>query len=726
MASARLRLAAFALALPGMVLAAEDPFVSVPSGTTQTLALKSGGAYSTRVGVETRAAGPALRGLEFKLFEVQYKESRSPELLSRFVVQREPATSTHGAALVINVPARDEELLPGNYVLTVQVLPQKGKPQSLVFTLAKPAPVLSASSTVLVERTAKWWDEPRIVTGKVRLTEDSRAANLTGLTFAADLEPKAGTPLPSGKLVVCAELARLLAGESVECEVSLSGDFPYGTHTGKIAVRSPQLAAPVAMNVTVLSRQDPRWLIVLALLGALLGYLVRTYFKRRKELAEAEITASLARQKLGISAERIEDPEVRKKLQAEIDKLESAVAGRRAAQIVTAAGNALTALQTIEKDFNDERSKFEPEVKKVDALLAKSFVLPSSVQRAFAPVAARGAELVSAFRRNSLVEANECLQRLNRENLLAVVVRSIAWRQSLVEYLAVLDQPSAPLRDAARNRLHAAVEAVRGLLPANPLPTAADISSTDSELELTHRAFHGGKKIAADWADGLSDFLSQAQELLAKVTATHPSAWQTVEAATRGLQENLRAPLDEQLDQRATAAREQLRALALEWKRSLMNFVPDAQRASLGQLVDAGNWDSAVAAAATAIKPPQPVDKIAASAAAVINESFDAGRELQAPGVFGSTELEQRPEIGRSGLRPFLLTGTESERGRLRLESYWLEIGQTGIVAALFIFGVYAMNYDTWIGTLKDMFTIFALAFATDLTADGALSALKK
>src|SRR5262245_46883560 len=120
MASARLGLAAFALALPGMVLAAEDAFVAVPSGTTQTLALQTDGSYSTRVGVVTRQAGPPLGRLGFQVFEVQYKEGRSNELLARFKVTRQLATSTQGDALLIEVPAGSEELLPGNYVLTLQ------------------------------------------------------------------------------------------------------------------------------------------------------------------------------------------------------------------------------------------------------------------------------------------------------------------------------------------------------------------------------------------------------------------------------------------------------------------------------------------------------------------------------------------------------------------------------------------------------------------------------
>ncbi|HKQ14126.1 MAG TPA: hypothetical protein VJT80_11895 [Steroidobacteraceae bacterium] len=723
MASARLGLAAFALALPGMLLAAEDPFVAVPSGTTQTLALQADGAYATRIGVVTREAGPRLPGLAFKVFEVQYKESRSNELLSRFVVTPQPATSTQADALVIDVPANSEELLPGNYVLTLQVQPAAaaGKPQSLALTLAKPAAALTAGSSVLVERIDNWWDPATIVTGKVRLTEDSRVANLTGLTFASDLERKAGTPAPGGTLVVCPGTSRLAAGESVECEVSLSGNFPYGTHTGKITVRSPQLAAPLAMNVTVLSRQDPRWLVVLALLGAVLGYFARVHFKRRKELAEAEITASLARQKLGLSRERIEDPEVRKKLDAEIATLDSTVARRKATEIVTAASSALTALQSIEKEFNDRRAVFEPEVKKVDALLAKSFVLPAPVQRAFAPVAARCEHVVAAFRHNNLVEASERLKRLNRESLLAVVTESIRWRESFVEYLAVLDRPLAPLGDEARNRLHAGAEAIRAMPVANSLPTGADIASADAELELTHRAFNGGKKIVSNCADGLDDLLDRARE-----KGLQLPVGRLIEDHTRSLQANLRAPLDEQLDERARAASEQLELLADYWERSLMGFVPAAQRAAIEQQAKAGHWDSAIDAAAAAIHPPPRAKEIPSSGATFINESLDTSRDRRATGGFDSAELDQRPAAQPSGLRPFTLTGTESERGRLRLETFWLEIGQTAIVAALFIFGVYAMNYDTWIGTLKDMFTIFALAFVTDLTADGALSALKK
>lgn len=728
MKSAHIALVALALALPGAAFGAEDAFVTVPSGTTQTLTLQQGGAYSTRVGVVARDAGPALGGLDFKAFEVQYKESRSPELLSRFEVVKEPATSTHGDALAINVPPAADELLPGNYVLTVQVLPKArgGKPQSLVFTLAKPAAVLSAGSAVLVERIGSWSDEPaRTFAGRVRLTEESRVANLTGLTFATDLERKAGTPAPDGQVVVCAQTSHLAANQSIECDASLTGEFPFGTHTGKITVRSPQLAAPVAMNITVLSRRDPRWLIGLALAGAVLGYLVRVHFKRRKELAEAEITASLARQKVGIAWDRIEDPTARARIRAEIDALDSTVERRKAAEIVTAAATALTNLQAIEKDFNDRRTAFEPHVKKVDALLAKTFILPAPIQEAFAPVAARCEDLLAAFRRNNLVEADERLKRLNRENLVALVELSIAWRASFVDLLSTLDRPSTPLGDAARAKLHAAAEAARNLLPEAP-PTVADISSADAELEAAHRTFNGGRKVVDDVADGLDNFLSRAQELLDTVVTTHPADWQAIEDLTTKVRELLDAPLDRQLDRRAETVDGRLQFLAIAWVDWLTRHVPVPQHEPIQQHLGAGRWDTAIVEAAKAIKAAPADDEIAFLENRSIRDAAAVALRLRAEDDFGSADLDQRPGVGPSGIGSFALTGTEGERGRLRLTTILLEFAQTAIVGVLFVFGVYALNADTWIGTLKDMFTIFALAFAADLTADGALAALKK
>ena len=92
------------------------------------------------------------------------------------------------------------------------------------------------------------------------------------------------------------------------------------------------------------------------------------------------------------------------------------------------------------------------------------------------------------------------------------------------------------------------------------------------------------------------------------------------------------------------------------------------------------------------------------------------------PNLAGSPELLEQ----RSSAAGFVLTGGVEERRRLRKHSTWVELAQTSIVALLFVAGVYALNADTWIGSPKEMFSIFLLAFGADLSAEGVLALLKK
>jgi hypothetical protein len=51
---------------------------------------------------------------------------------------------------------------------------------------------------------------------------------------------------------------------------------------------------------------------------------------------------------------------------------------------------------------------------------------------------------------------------------------------------------------------------------------------------------------------------------------------------------------------------------------------------------------------------------------------------------------------------------------------------QSAIVAGVFLAGAYGMNADAWMGTWKEITTLFLLAFGVDLTAAGVVAALKR
>jgi hypothetical protein len=66
-----------------------------------------------------------------------------------------------------------------------------------------------------------------------------------------------------------------------------------------------------------------------------------------------------------------------------------------------------------------------------------------------------------------------------------------------------------------------------------------------------------------------------------------------------------------------------------------------------------------------------------------------------------------------------------------RREALANRVWQTELVrslglAAVFVVVTYFLYGDAWVGTYKEIGTLFALAFGLDLTSDGIVAALKK
>jgi len=708
---------------------ADEPYVSIPSGMTQTLALQDNGSYSVRVGAITRDGGPSFSQLDFQKFDLQFKDGRSAQLLDRFEVNRDAVVPSRGDGLVIAATSTPKELLPGNYVLVVNVVPRtgKGKPQALTFTLAKPAPSISTGGAVRIERTSWWFHDLETVPGKLRLNEDSRIANLSTLSFAWDLDLKPGVSAPPGKLVLPNNHSRLDAGTSQVYPVAIDGDFAPGTYTGKITVRSPQLPSPVTVNFELLSRRDPLWLVALASLGAALGLLVRVVLKRRKELAEASISASLAVQKLRLAHSRIEEPQTREKIAEQLELLNTRQEIGKAAEITAAATAALTALQDIESKFKTERTAFQARIDEFNHLVTMSWILPPALRDSFASVTAEHGQISSAFARNNLTEAGQRLDDVTRGALLQAVTQGMRWRRLLADYLAAIEAPRPPLGEDARQKLLVAVEGARARLAADAHPASIEVKVAEIDLTSTHGAYTGGKDFINGLIMAFGAFLANARRTLADALAADSPEWRAIDEATRAVQASLGAALDAPLDAEVASATEKVAALNKAWRALLSSKLATDQFATINALATAGSWDSAIANSAEFLRPianfEAAIDELESAA-----EGEPGTKDRQESEKFSAANLDHRPLSRAQALtsESNILTGSAEERRMLVRSGALIEVAQTVIVGVLFVAGVYALNADTWIGTLKEMLAIGILAFGVDLSAEGLIAVLKK
>ncbi len=707
---------------------AADDFITIPSGLSQTLVIQKGGGYSVRMGI-TPAPDVSLDDLTPKVFEVQFKDGRSTATASDFLAKFTKETDKLGPALTISVPAAAAEVVPGNYVVTVRVTsrkevaatkpPSPSKVQSLVLALTRPAPTLSVGPTIYIERTAWFTAADDVIKGNLRLTEESRNSNITGLTLTAEADQKPDSRIVGGALELPAGPLDLSAGDSATHEIGVKGDFPPGTYTGKITVRSPDLPGVASINYEVRSRRSSGWLVLLALAGAAIGLLTRVYLKNRQEFADAETAASLVLEKLNLTYDRIQDEEIRAKLDTARVDLKTAAASGKASDLAAQTRITLDLLPTLETAFKAKWDAFQAKLAPLTTLLDKKWALPAPIQPSFDKILATRGLIAAALARNDITQAEQPMSAIPGA-LLDTVLESIKWRVGLDSYLSTLDTNMPALNDADAKKVHTFAEGIREKIPPEKHPVMADVAIADAELTQTHSANAGMKDFAASFPAASSDFFERARESFADASEEAPNEWAAVDATTRSVVGNVTAePVD--FDSRIPQLTERLRAQLEAWRRLLARLVKPDQFSKVETLLDSRSWDTVITTAKKSLISETQFNAAVGATA----ESQPPPSQLQTP------DLSRTPDPAAGTLkdtpwRPFALTGSESERRALRRQSNWAALCQTAVVTALFVAGVYALNADTWIGTPKEMLSLFLLAFSVDLTADGVMAALKK
>ncbi len=184
----------------------------------------------------------------------------------------------------------------GNYVVDVLLTADDGAKQALAFTLSRPAAALTAGATIEIEKTGGFLGLgsstlPSSETVELNL---GRGAPLSGLTARQVERPAAGhitlyvnCPEPDdGQAVDIAECDALSAADHVLLDEAVAqdavlrlhyelDDFPLGSSTRTVEVRSPQLAGETTLTFEVTNRRTPLWIPSVVILGIFFGLLLR-------------------------------------------------------------------------------------------------------------------------------------------------------------------------------------------------------------------------------------------------------------------------------------------------------------------------------------------------------------------------------------------------------------------------------------------------------------------
>lgn len=584
-----------ALALPVSVTCAAaeaKQWLSLPSGAAYALSVDKSGSASTRVAVQESDASARPTPLDARIFDVSYKDDRSKELASAFSVVIDDATATVGRSMNITVAGKPETKRPGPYLLTLHVLPKKGggAPQVITLTLQRPAPQIVVGPTVVLGQTRSFL---RIgqenLPGKLQLQEQSGNAPVLKFSVAELRDAQPGMP-DSGILLPPEKQLSLEAGGVMQASFLTTGEFPLGKSTGKIELRATELAAPLTIPYEVRAREHLAWIVVLAALGAAIGWFVRYWLKNRQALASARAAALAQMETMTETLGEVADQKFQDQVRKSIDRLRKVAEGTKPTDIgnqVTAAVTELASAQAaLEQAQLDLRQTLEP----LHRVLHQKWELPPSGAEALAAAIKQLDAVEGLTKQRNYSEAKAKVAALIQAELLGVVRVAGKWSEDLGAYLQAAVTAPPAVSPEMNARLKTLADAVSSETGSYSKPAATNLAVAEAMLATAHRLYDSVRQFAAELARESSAFMDWAVEELD--ASGKPNADLLI-AAAKDAADGVAADIDSP-DDAADRLKVRYRRLVRAWKSLLQNMFQESALIPVNEALDRGSFAEAV------------------------------------------------------------------------------------------------------------------------------------
>jgi len=702
------------------VTAQSTPLLSTPAGTTY-VATCAAGTCSTRIPVAISAD----KKVELQLVDVVYRDGRSDALFKSFSVRLEGSASTPVQAIVVS--AQGAELWPGTYALTLRVdeIPRKAEatPQSVVISVQLDAPqVVATTSKVVVSQVVPLFGEAEQPSGtSLKLAERSGKSGVRQLTPLDFRDPPAAGPAGSGMLTFEPKLADVSASGEVTFKVITSGDFPLGTTLGRVEVQSRSLQAPISVPLEIRVRRPLSWILVVAAVGAFIGWLVRTRWNADRALLDAKAAYAAALRAIARASQGRADAEYRLALSMLGQDLADAEETDDPAKIVAAAKKVEEDAARLQKELEDKAKPLVLRAQKLEDIFARDWSVPARARDRLLDLRSAYLSAVEALNRRDVSNAALKLDRLNTNEASRAAASVVDALERLSDILARTTKNSFPMTPPLGAQLSQFADKVKAELQrASTIPVGDRIDALGDLLRRAHDMFEASSMLATSVPLECDRICQQAFEMLISTVPDVRGRFEPVgrvatiaaQSWSSAISDLYGAPYD-----RADVAE--------PWVAFLVEVAPKADRAKLVALLDEGKWLESARLAAKANEKAA-LDVVTTEAALLADEV------LEPEGRAGEGEVAMLPRDARptgftAGLAeaPTIVALTRQRRALLA-QSRWRAAGQSAAFALVFVVGAYFLYGDTWIGTGKEIITLFVLAFGLDLTSDSVVAALKK
>lgn len=632
------------------------------------------------------------------------------------------------------VPALDigitqiDQLLPGDYQLTVQ-LTEAGKDPlpPLTLTLERRAAQLQAPARQTVDLQVNW---PFVGTGEAasatpkpwRLprADDKRSAAIFQVRF--DDGPFTDADDRQHAASLGATAAREAASEPLVVTLAPTG-FPIGTLKGKLEVHSPDLKAPLFIDVDVHTRLRPIWIVITVATGIVLGFALRIVLQRRLDLAQARGAGLDALSQVQRQVAPVADATFQKAVAGQLAELGRALLARDAKRIKTLSDAAATLVQQQLTDLTTRLASAKCQLLGLRKLEVGKGRLPASMQAAVDALRAPCDQAAARLALQDAAGASAILDNVSTTLVATLKDESSRWCAHLGSVNAqarplcdLLDPDQATPRNIAQGQPFDVVPAAL-----TPVHDFTDLAATAAWLD-AWRA-HGVQRLTAlaDWAGYLG---TDTRTLADRARAALP-------VGSSALQAEAQALLDS-----AAAVAAQVQAVvdtgdAFTLPPLGVRAWQQAAQALLAALLQARSdlVDPAKATFETALRgrqyfaaltdlPAPPPAKLHLNAGAtgapahnvLAGGPDDTPQVLAQPGVRGLVQDVDLPGV----IIDAQLLATMQDRNLWEVAK--LEGLQTLLVALVLVVASYALFLKGFFGTPLELCALFFWGFSADLT----------
>jgi hypothetical protein len=669
----------------------------------------------------TLDTGVKASDVKLKLLGVRYEKLVDERLTDQFKVEEGiQESAARGPTLNIQVDLT-KGLRPGNYELVVEAsAPGKSPLRLSPVALEKQAVgFVQPSKLTIVQQYPFPLFGGKIITYPEQLlvdqASDSRFSRAKGVEFYP-IGYRLGDGSPSPGKITPVINAILSPGKPLMVDLKLS-DFPIGTSTGSMQIRGADLKEPKLVEVEVRTRRSPDWIWLMIIFGLLFGWFLRSFLQGRVELGQAKQEAL----KFMDSLPSWPDSEFQKSMGELKKPLQRALDQKDREQIVNKTKEAQeglkTAIEKWEAGFKDTEQQLED--------LSKSF----NQQYHLPPRIA--APLDEA--RRSLEEARTCLKDQN------VVRAKTVKDNTCTRLVSQVSQGIGPWKNDALKLLDS-LSHLGFALDENQLKSLAD----------TKDQLNGEVNNVQDPTamEKVPEVFMAVHDLQGKLTSLlHWLSRQLEEGArnygvllkTRGLND---AEAIADLEKRAVALGQELDAAAIALDPAKPPYRAEASAELRTRFRDL------LEQALTPVKEKMNADELQQITTATGN-----GRYFEAAGLLpvktqplGSNKDEfpgpstippifwqpkSEPPAGGEAVTQLVqfikpLEPIEVMRARTGKELLWAKAAQTLIVGAAITVVGYLLFADNFVGTTKELATVFFWGFGLDVSMANLLGMAAK